>query len=71
MHRLNRKDEHIRLALRHKPGLADFSDIHFIHNCLPERDLNEVTLETTLMGTPLRSPLLLMPSPEEHRWPCG
>ena len=59
IYRPNRKDEHILLALRQKPGLADFSDIHLINNCLPERDLNEVTLETTLMGTPLRSPLFI------------
>jgi isopentenyl-diphosphate delta-isomerase len=57
--RLRRKDEHIDLSLRQKPGLADFSDIHFVHNCLPEENLDRVTLETTLMGMTLRSPLFI------------
>jgi len=57
--RLRRKDEHIALSLRQKPGLADFSEIHFVHNCLPEQDLNRVTLKTSLLGMPLRSPLFI------------
>ncbi|MEW5784861.1 MAG: type 2 isopentenyl-diphosphate Delta-isomerase [Bacillota bacterium] len=59
MHRLRRKDEHIRLTVRQKPGLADFSGIHFVHNCLPECNLNEVTVKTTLLGKTLRSPLFI------------
>lgn len=55
----NRKDEHIVLGLRQKPGPADFSDIHFINNCLPEIDLDEVTLETRLLGAPLGSPFFI------------
>ena len=59
MPRLNRKDEHIIIRLKQKPSLADFSDIHFVHNCLPEIDLDEVTLETSLLGMELRSPLFI------------
>lgn len=59
MPRLNRKDEHIIIRLKQKPSLADFSDIHFVHNCLPDRNLNEVTLETSLLGTELGSPLFI------------
>lgn len=59
MSRLSRKDEHIINRLKQSTGLADFSDIHFIHNCLPERDLEEVTLETSLLGARLRSPLFI------------
>lgn len=59
MSRSNRKDEHIIIRLKQRPGLADFSDIHFINNCLPERDLDEVTLETSLLGKRLRSPLFI------------
>ena len=59
MPRLRRKDEHICLSLLQKPQSADFSGIHFVHNCLPERDLNEVTLEANLFGSALRSPLFI------------
>ena len=56
---LRRKDEHIltSLKLRQNQDLADFSDIHLVHNCLPERNLNEVTLETGFLGMKLGSPL--------------
>ncbi len=57
--RLRRKDEHIFLSLRQKPALADFSGIDFVHNCLPEQNFDTVTLETTLLGMPLRSPLFI------------
>lgn len=56
---LNRKDEHIALGMRQKPGPADFSDIHFINNCLPELDLEEVTLKTSLPGAALGSPFFI------------
>ncbi|MFY9504048.1 MAG: type 2 isopentenyl-diphosphate Delta-isomerase, partial [Dethiobacteria bacterium] len=59
MPRLNRKDEHILIRLKQKSGLADFSDIHFVHNCLPECNLDEVTLETSLLGMELGSPLFI------------
>lgn len=59
MPRLRRKDEHILLSSLQKPGLADFSEIHFVHNCLPECDPGAVTLETRLFGRPLRSPLFI------------
>lgn len=57
--RLRRKDEHIVLSLRQKPAFADFSGIHFVHNCLPEQNFDQVTLETNLLGMPLRSPLFI------------
>ena len=57
--RLQRKDEHLALSLRQKPGLADFSEIRFVHNCLPEQDLDGVTLKTDLLGMALRSPLFI------------
>ncbi len=59
MARLNRKDEHIIIRLKQKPSLADFSEVHFVHNCLPERDLDEVTLKTSLLGMELGSPLFI------------
>lgn len=57
MSRLRRKDEHVKYSLLHRPGVADFSEINFVHNCLPEKNLKEVSLESTLFGDPLKIPL--------------
>ncbi len=57
--RLRRKEEHILLNQRQHPKQADFSDIHFIHNCMPERNLNEVTISTSFLGKAHRSPLFI------------
>lgn len=57
--RAGRKDEHINLSIRQKPAPADFSGISLVHNCLPERDLDEVTLRNSLLGMTLRSPLFI------------
>ncbi len=57
--RLRRKDEHIFLSQRQRPKQADFSDVQFIHNCLPERNLNEVTISTSFLGRVHRSPLFI------------
>lgn len=57
--RKERKREHLFLALKGKSGRADFSDIHLINNCLPELDLGEVNLKTTLAGFTLESPLFI------------
>ncbi len=59
MSRLRRKDDHIRLSLRSLPGRADFSNIHFINNCLPELDLDTVSLKTHYLGRTFRSPLFI------------
>ncbi len=57
--RLCRKDEHISIIRKQRPKQADFSDIHFIHNCLPEIDLNEVSIGTSFLGKMHRSPLYI------------
>jgi isopentenyl-diphosphate delta-isomerase len=59
MLRLRRKDEHILLSLQQKQSLADFSGVHFVHNCLPEYDWQEVTLKAGLCGLTLQSPLFI------------
>ncbi len=59
MSRLQRKDEHLRQSLSMVPREADFADISFIHNCLPNLDFNEVKAETKIMGRTFRSPLFL------------
>ncbi|HSW36309.1 MAG TPA: type 2 isopentenyl-diphosphate Delta-isomerase [Candidatus Limnocylindrales bacterium] len=59
MPRLHRKDEHLYQSLCRVPDRADFSDISFVHNCLPDRDLSEVNLEASYLGRTFRSPLFI------------
>lgn len=59
MSRLRRKNEHIFQCLKNAPVRADFSGLHFIHNCLPGLDADEVKLETTYLGRTHRSPLFI------------
>ncbi|HED24038.1 MAG TPA: type 2 isopentenyl-diphosphate Delta-isomerase [Firmicutes bacterium] len=54
-----RKDEHIFFSLGRSPGRADFSDISFIHNCLPNIDFDDVNLGTNMLGRTFRSPLFI------------
>ncbi len=57
MSRAHRKNEHIYHSLISKPGRADFKDISFVHNCLPNIALSEVSLKTEYLGRTYRSPL--------------
>jgi isopentenyl-diphosphate Delta-isomerase len=59
MPRLDRKNEHIYYSLRKAPARADFSGIHLVHNCLPNLDFGEISLNTTYMGRTYRSPLFI------------
>jgi isopentenyl-diphosphate Delta-isomerase len=59
MSRPYRKNEHLAGVLREKPGRADFSDIAFVHNCLPDRDFDLVNLESSYLGRTYRSPLFI------------
>ncbi len=59
MPRLVRKNEHIYLSICRKPKRADFSDLNFVHNCLPDRDLSDISLKTSYLGRTERSPLFI------------
>ncbi len=59
MSRPYRKNEHLAGVLRGKPGRADFSDIAFVHSCLPDRDFDLVSLESSYLGRTHRSPLFI------------
>ncbi len=59
MSRPYRKNEHLTGVLREKPGKADFSDIAFVHNCLPDRDFDLVNLASSYLGRTYRSPLFI------------
>jgi isopentenyl-diphosphate delta-isomerase len=58
----DRKSEHLRIAagagVEHRagPGLAE---VRLRHRALPERDLNDVGLETHILGRALRAPLMV------------
>ena len=58
----DRKDEHIRINLEQdvRSNLTSGLEAYrFIHEALPEIDLSEVDLSTTLFGKRLRSPILI------------
>jgi isopentenyl-diphosphate delta-isomerase len=58
----SRKADHIRINLQQdvRSGLASgFARIHFLHQALPELDLQQVTAATTFLGKPLAAPLLI------------
>ena len=59
MPRLDRKNEHIYYSLSKAPARADFSEIYLVHNCLPNLDFGEISLNTTYMGRTYRSPLFI------------
>ena len=59
MPRLDRKNEHIYYSLSKAPARADFSEIHLVHNCLPNLDFGEISLNTNYMGRTYRSPLFI------------
>ncbi|PWK14289.1 type 2 isopentenyl-diphosphate Delta-isomerase [Tumebacillus permanentifrigoris] len=55
-----RKLDHVRYALALNPSLDNgFSDLRFVHRALPDFDLGDVTLATTLGGLSFSSPLLI------------
>ncbi len=59
MSRAHRKNEHIYHSLKKRMSRADFKDISFIHNCLPNMAFNQVSLKTEYMGRTYRSPLFI------------
>ena len=58
-----RKDDHIRINLEEQvqfPRLTTgLERYRFMHQALPELDLDDVSTETTLFGRRLNSPLLI------------
>jgi isopentenyl-diphosphate delta-isomerase len=57
-----RKLRHIRVSLEEEVETdisTGFKDIHLIHRALPEIDLDEVSLDTTLLGKKIAAPLVM------------
>ncbi len=59
MSRLNRKNDHLYGVIRKIPGRADFSEINFVHNCLPNFNFETISLESEYLGRTHRSPLFI------------
>lgn len=58
----NRKSDHIRINLDEnvRSGVTNgFEKYFFIHNALPELDLNDVDVSVEFLGKPLKVPLLI------------
>ncbi|GCE19774.1 type 2 isopentenyl-diphosphate Delta-isomerase [Dictyobacter kobayashii] len=57
-----RKIEHVNIALERDvsaPQRASWSDIQFVHQALPEVDLDKIDLTTTFLGHQLRYPIFM------------
>src|SRR6266567_4600865 len=57
-----RKLEHVNIALEQDvsvPQRANWNDIHFVHQALPEVDLDEIDTSVTFLGHILRSPIFI------------
>lgn len=58
-----RKADHIRINLeedvQHREVTTGFERYRFVHNALPELDLDAIDLSTTFLGHRLRAPLLI------------
>jgi len=60
MSRSSRKKEHIHLTLKEEiqePQSLD--DVQFVHNCLPEITMEEISLTTSVGGLQLSSPIII------------
>src|SRR5690349_16166703 len=59
-----RKDQHLEICLHEpveRPGTsALFEHVHLVHDALPELSVDELALETTILGKKLRAPLLVV-----------
>jgi isopentenyl-diphosphate delta-isomerase len=59
----SRKAEHVKLAatgeVRHRGKSTGFDTIDFEHNALPELALSEIDTSASLLGSPMRAPLLI------------
>jgi isopentenyl-diphosphate Delta-isomerase len=58
-----RKKEHLELCLDSdsvaSPSSTGLESYRFIHNALPELDIDEIDLSTTFLGKPLKAPILI------------
>lgn len=56
---INRKDEHIKYALKYQSPYNSFDDIELIHHSLPDYDLSEIDLHTRFAGRDFEFPFYI------------
>ena len=52
----NRKDDHIRYALKYQSPYNSFDDMELIHKSLPTYDLDQIDLSTHFAGRDWKFP---------------
>lgn len=58
---MNRKDEHVKLALKHHNtnSNSDFDNVRFVYDALPTLDVSDVSLKTTIDSITLDAPIYI------------
>ena len=56
---INRKDEHIKYALKYQSPYNSFDDMELIHHYLPDYDLSEIDLHTHFAGRDFEFPFYI------------
>jgi isopentenyl-diphosphate Delta-isomerase len=56
---MNRKDDHIHLALKQQQQSNDFDKVRFKHHAFPELNINEVDLSVTLFAKKFPTPIYI------------
>lgn len=56
---INRKDEHIKYALKYQSPYNSFDDMELIHHSLPDYDLSEIDLHTHFAGRGFEFPFYI------------
>ena len=60
MQRTSRKLEHLQNALKLQgKGLANFEEVHFVHDCIPESDFSDTSVTTTIGELEMGSPIII------------
>lgn len=60
---INRKKEHLKIAQNHSVHFEEitsgFEHYHFVHNALPEMNIEDIDFHTTFLGYDLKLPLII------------
>lgn len=56
---MNRKDEHLKLALKQTESINDFDKIKFVHNALHDIKYNEIKIDTCFAGNSFEYPIYI------------
>ncbi|MEW9669724.1 type 2 isopentenyl-diphosphate Delta-isomerase [Ammoniphilus sp. 3BR4] len=60
MQRTSRKNDHIKFAIQTgQSGRQGFEDVKFVHNCIPQSIVSDISLDTTFGGLSLSSPIVI------------